>query len=1274
MKKSIALILAFVMVLGMIPGTVFAESPAPQQSENPFVDVEESQYYYAPVLWAVENGITNGMTPTTFEPLTTCNRAQIVTFLWRAAGSPAPANRINPFVDVPAGTWYTDAVLWATENGITNGMSADTFGPMLPCTRAHAVTFLWRAYGAQSSEAATSSFEDIPETAYYRDAVLWAEENGITLGVTEDAFVPEMPCQRGQIVTFLYRSNNLSGPGMAQVTFMRNDGTPGAYRMEVVSIGSRVQKPEDPTLEMYGFQGWYLDPHGITPFNFNSRIRGDTFLYAKWGNPNGDDEGVYAAGSGGGTNFSITAIESAQQQVKVTLNTNTSAVLVVRFYEDTQELYHGDFTADGAPALIAQTATRTPDYCEQVPVVLPVDAELPEYYYVTADLYDEQGEKLCETFVGIEQTARHEAFEATTVSDFEAEQVIQFSDDTTNNFGVLQEEVARITSTPTQNSMTTSKLDGVHLHTQEDDAPTSYTFTNPSAEVLALEVGDCVYIDGTNFMFKIGAITKSADAVTVVEDPDVYLTDFYEFLKIDMYIVNEDQSDPAAVSPNAELVDEKVSYQLSPNIAWTPEDWLEMTGTANIKGLIQIKIEYDIELFAKDYFYIKVVNDLDIGFTGTVTCKLTNEEAAKNAKPELIKIEAIRVDVPTPVPLLSVKVEAGLPIELEAKASMNFTLNHYAKGGFTYSSYNGVQNIDQKNNTVHLNFQGEVSIKAGPSLTIGIAFAKEVLEAELEVGAGIKLTGKTNEFGPGDPNPDDPDEDTKHGCDLCVDVKVQWYLEETAALKYKIVEDVLEAELFKWEIINVEGNFPISPNFYVSVLNSEDSCFGGRISCGWGDCPNQSHRTVFIVENEDGEELFGLWVKVVSQNGTTSYAGQSPYAVYLYEGTYNATATIEGREAKKSAVIPVEDHEVVLTPDSDDGNVFGNVVDKDTLEPIEGAVILATRNGIMIDSTTSAENGDYSMDLPEGDYSLQTYKDDYRPFTEYVTVHDDQTNYLQTTYLVPDEEGRGGFAGRIVDNVTNQPIAGVQLQLRGGWGNDGNGAVSQTLYTDGNGEFRYDLREMYGVTIGLVPGNYTITASKEGYTTTTHNILVEPDVVLEGQNFSMSPSMGEGQYRIRLSWGASPSDLDSHMIAPLAGGGTFHLYYPYAQANGSHPYSNYFSLDLDDTSSYGPETTTIHIPVEGTYTFYVHNYSETPSLATSGAQVEVYQGDTILARYNVPANLGNALYWYVFELNPVTGTITPYNVGTDVVPNGAAAYEPPYLYQIAADIANHLKK
>ena len=182
----------------------FAEKKAePIAPEKLFADVSAEEYYYEAVKWASENGVTGGIGENLFGANLPCTRAQIVTFLWRAAGSPEPKG-MSGFVDVSADAYYAKAVAWAVEQGIVSGTSATTFNPDAVCTRAQSVAFLYRAFGEKVNKAA--GFSDVSADAYYADAVAWAVENGVASGIGGGLFAPDQDCARGQIVAFLYRA------------------------------------------------------------------------------------------------------------------------------------------------------------------------------------------------------------------------------------------------------------------------------------------------------------------------------------------------------------------------------------------------------------------------------------------------------------------------------------------------------------------------------------------------------------------------------------------------------------------------------------------------------------------------------------------------------------------------------------------------------------------------------------------------------------------------------------------------------------------------------------------------------------------------------------------------------------------------------------------------------------------------------------------------------------------------------------------------------------
>ena len=184
-KRILSFVLTLVLALGLLSGAAFAAGG--------FADVPDDAYFADAVQWAVEKKITNGTGPSTFSPDDTCTRAQMVTFLWRASGSPTPKDTKNPFSDVPRGAYYYTPVLWAVGEGITNGTTATTFSPDKTVTRAEAVTFIWRD-DHNPPWVSVNPFTDVPDGVYYTTPVIWANASGITNGTDATTFSPDDPC------------------------------------------------------------------------------------------------------------------------------------------------------------------------------------------------------------------------------------------------------------------------------------------------------------------------------------------------------------------------------------------------------------------------------------------------------------------------------------------------------------------------------------------------------------------------------------------------------------------------------------------------------------------------------------------------------------------------------------------------------------------------------------------------------------------------------------------------------------------------------------------------------------------------------------------------------------------------------------------------------------------------------------------------------------------------------------------------------------------------
>ncbi len=200
MRKKRSVVLALVLVMSCLTGVASAAGS--------FVDVKEGDYFHTPVLWAVDNEITSGVGDNRFGPFNACTRAQVVTFLWRAAGSPGPNAYNNPFDDVDSGDYFYAAVLWAVEKGITAGVSDISFGPSQTCTRGQIVTFLWKFKNSPEPNSLSTKFIDVDSTDYYAKPVAWAVENGVTAGASDCEFAPGATCTRGQVMTFLYKTVN----------------------------------------------------------------------------------------------------------------------------------------------------------------------------------------------------------------------------------------------------------------------------------------------------------------------------------------------------------------------------------------------------------------------------------------------------------------------------------------------------------------------------------------------------------------------------------------------------------------------------------------------------------------------------------------------------------------------------------------------------------------------------------------------------------------------------------------------------------------------------------------------------------------------------------------------------------------------------------------------------------------------------------------------------------------------------------------------------------
>jgi len=368
---------------------------------------------------------------------------------------------------------------------------------------------------------------------------------------------------------------------------------------------------------------------------------------------------------------------------------------------------------------------------------------------------------------------------------------------------------------------------------------------------------------------------------------------------------------------------------------------------------------------------------------------------------------------------------------------------------------------------------------------------------------------------------------------------------------------------------------------------------------------------------------------------SASDSGLSASTSYCYTvSAYDAA----GNESGKSSKVCATTLSIPVTTSPSQGTISGSVKDAVTRSPLQGASINVYSGSSIISSGATDSNGVYSFSVPAGSgYRVEFSKTGYIPaIYENVSVEADTTTYLEVVLQIDTtHSGTGNISGKIVNALDGTGVSGLTINLRAGI-NVTTGSIVATTTTLSNGFYSFT---------NLNAGNYTAEVSGSGYNTTYFTVICIGGTTTADQNVTITPILYPGETRIILTWGEIPWDLDSHLTGPLPDGTRFHMYYPYAESRGGSHWPEYVKLDLDDVTSYGPETTTIYQQIDGVYRFSVHDYtnrysSSSTALSNSGAQVRVYRGSNLVATFNVPANQEGTL-WTVFELSG--DTITPIN-------------------------------
>ncbi len=321
------------------------------------------------------------------------------------------------------------------------------------------------------------------------------------------------------------------------------------------------------------------------------------------------------------------------------------------------------------------------------------------------------------------------------------------------------------------------------------------------------------------------------------------------------------------------------------------------------------------------------------------------------------------------------------------------------------------------------------------------------------------------------------------------------------------------------------------------------------------------------------------------------------------------------------------------------GKVEGILKDAVTGKALSGVLIKVFLEGELVQAEKTETNGQYTFVISEGKYVLEMSFAGYIPVIAHIPVTYNETTTVTSIRQVPQAyAGKGIAGGQLLNAFNGKAENNVTLKVRSGI-NVSTGAVVATTRTDSNGNYR----------INLPGGNYTIEATKKKYATTYFSIVSIGNNTTNNQNASITPAINTGEIRIVLTWGIRPMDLDGHLITPNIEGRVHHIFFS-PKTKGEQFSAPYVQLDLDDTSSYGPETITIYKSKPGTYHYYVHNYSGTPAIKYSDAKVEIYSDMGLVKTYHIPIS-GNGKYWEVFSYHGSTGLITTIDQISSVKPN-----------------------
>jgi len=789
-------------------------------------------------------------------------------------------------------------------------------------------------------------------------------------------------------------------------------------------------------------------------------------------------------------NYDVADVEKEGNSVNALVVSTTNCTLMMEVWDDSESNRLGSMSLMVAGSDDPQTVSFD----------LTQIGDMPDYFVLKLYFRDDYGDTVGNPLVCMDYTAAFSEFRSKKREDFEGSRIVEDED---GGFAVLNDAVSEVPGSV--------EGDGFRVASMEE-----------------VQSGDVLFITTLNTFVKVGSVTENDDGTYSVSMADeAHITDFYKYVRYDTTFDVVDSLETNGRINRNQVVSNKVfSYGGSAGgkvyekeVSIEGSQGLKVTGKASMSAKVSFDLYVDAELFGDKYISSKAYIDID-GETSLGLSKTAEAYAGKKGKDiwgeARRTIQLYKGDIPTPLAGVFIVADLTVPLKIGAEASATLTVPFDAKMGFRVQTGDGVHGIKESHvGAPSLKAEGKVTVSAGIAVEIGVAATPaRIVKASIIGEGGVRIVASTTfvEIEAGF------EPESKHGCQLCLDLAVEGYLETNV----KFVIELLGHEYNLLANGTIGGSslplpkktWPILKG-YLSLINSKDSIHGGKVVLGKGECPNHSYRVRVSTKNANGETYTGEAVtiyKVDSNTGAENQVdfGKSQFATYLYKGAYKARARINGVAVEKTFTVDKSAKDVVLMPDGK-GWIKGRVTDAADGVGIPGATVSCEDA-----STTTDQYGAYTLEVPAD------------------TIH--------------------------------------------------------------------------------------LTFSAEEYISKEMDVTVEPMQTLEDVNVSLTKKV-EGAVRVVLTWGETPADLDSHLT--WSGG---HVYYQNMQQGEA-------MLDVDDTTSYGPETVTFTPQPGVAYTYYVHDYTnrENPSsseMGASGAKVDIYLPDGSHTTRNVPG--GRGINWVVF--------------------------------------------